>query len=59
MPQALFVSLSPSLKSEPEEGRILGMGTAMPLRVGRAWLPRTCLLDGGVMGGGMDPVLLE
>lgn len=59
MPRAPFVSLSPSLKSEPEEGRTLGMGTAMPLRVGRVWLPRTRLLDGGVMGRGMDPVLLE
>lgn len=59
MPWTSFASPSPSLKSEPEEGRARGMGTAMPLRLGRAWLPRTRLLDGGVMGGGMDPVLLE
>lgn len=59
MPWTPFASPSPSLKSEPEEGRARGMGTATPLRLGRAWLPRTHLLDGGVMGGGMDPVLLE
>lgn len=52
MPLSLFVTLSPSFKYEPEEGRTLGMGVAMLLR---AW-QGTGAADvlAGWRGGGVE-----
>lgn len=52
-PLSFFVTLSPSLSYEPDEGRTLGMGIAMAL-----WASQSLGTAGMFAGwqGGMDPV---